>query len=362
MVHRHELHGGDAEVLEIPDGGGAADAGVGAAQLGGHVFPELGEAAHVGLVEDGLVQRAGRAGDVVPGEGGVHDDGLGHEDGVVAVVEAQVGGVVADAVAEHAVVPLDVAGDGLGVGIEEEFVGVETQALFGLVRALDAVAVELAGLQLGEEAVPDVVGAFGEPDAVRLGPPEIVEEAQLDAGGVFGKEREVDAVAAPRRAERVGLALPEMVGLHREPPWSAVVGARRGRRGGLIRGSVARERATRYRGEAGAGERGMSGRVLPGLCAKEISVAVGPTKIRGSADRGNDNGGDGHRWETVYPSWRRKRIGARPQRAVGRRGRRGRGFRRCSRCAPTGWRGARGRGRCRGGASASGARGRSRWS
>ena len=83
----------------------------------------------------------------------------------------------------------------------------------GLVGAVNPVTVELVRPDVGEEAVPDHVGLFGQRDARRffrrVGR---VEQAQFDFGRVRGEEREVDADAGPRRAERIGLAWPHSHG------------------------------------------------------------------------------------------------------------------------------------------------------
>ena len=56
-----------------------------------------------------------------------------------------------------------------------------------LVRPVDAVAVELIGLNVGQVAVPDLVGLLGQYDLLRLLPGvRPVEEAEFDLGGVFG--------------------------------------------------------------------------------------------------------------------------------------------------------------------------------
>ena len=54
----------------------------------------------------------------------------------------------AQGIAEEAVVPVDLAGDGFGVGVEEKFRGVEAVAVGRIVGAVDAVAVQLSGLEI----------------------------------------------------------------------------------------------------------------------------------------------------------------------------------------------------------------------
>ena len=42
----------------------------------------------------------------------------------------------------------------------------------------------------------------------------IIEEAEIDAGGVLGKEREIHAFVGHRGAEGIGAALPDLEGGH----------------------------------------------------------------------------------------------------------------------------------------------------
>ena len=73
-------------------------------------------------------------------------------------------------------------------------------AVLRRVRAVDAVAVKLTGVHVGEVAVPHHVGVLGQRDRQRLHlGVDRVEETELDAGGVLGKDREVDADTVPRR-------------------------------------------------------------------------------------------------------------------------------------------------------------------
>ena len=116
---------------------------------------------------------------------------------------------IAHGVSEDGVAPVDAAGDGLRVGVRQQLRGIETQALFGLVGAVDAKSVELPRTHVGEVDVPHRVGPLPEADAMGgLGVPGTGEQTQLDAGGVLGKEREVGAVPVPDGAQRIGLSGP----------------------------------------------------------------------------------------------------------------------------------------------------------
>ena len=90
VMDGQELDGGDAELLEVVDAGGVAEAGVGAAQVLGDVGVALGEALDVDLVDDGVGERGlGRA-VVAPVEVVVDDDALGDAVGVVLVAALEV--------------------------------------------------------------------------------------------------------------------------------------------------------------------------------------------------------------------------------------------------------------------------------
>ena len=205
LVHGHELDRGDAEALQVVDDRRAGEARVGAAQLLGHVGVEHGHALDVGLVDDRLVQRRARVAVVVPVEVRVGDDGLGHERRAVVVVAA-VG--VAEVVREHGLVPLDLALERLGVGVEQQLGRVAAVAVLGRVGAVDAEAVALARADVGEVAVPAEGRRLGQVDA-RLGA-VLVEQAQLDALGDLAEQREVGAAPVVVRAERKRLTWPHL--------------------------------------------------------------------------------------------------------------------------------------------------------
>jgi hypothetical protein len=178
------------------------DAGVGAAQLLGN--PRVGhrQALDVGLVDDRLVvRRLGRAVGP-PVEERIDDDGLRHVLRRILVV-ALTG---LEVVAEDRSVPLHLAVDRLGVGIEQQLVRIAPEALRRVVRPVDAVAVPLAGLDAGQEGVPDEGIHLGQGDAGLLA--GVIEQAQLDLLGHLAEDREVGAGAVVRGPEGVGGARP----------------------------------------------------------------------------------------------------------------------------------------------------------
>jgi hypothetical protein len=202
-VDRQQLDRRDAEALHVVHHLLPPEARVGAAQVLGNGGVELREAADVGLVHDGVVPRHARAaGLTLPVEVGIDDHRARHERRAVALVERAVVHRL-HLVAEHRGVPAQRAGVGARVRIEQQLVRIEAVAAVRLVRAVDAIAVERAGPDVGQVAVPDLVGELGQRDPLELLLAAGVEEADLDLRRVRREEREVDALAVPRRSARI---------------------------------------------------------------------------------------------------------------------------------------------------------------
>ena len=126
--------------------------------------------------------------------------------GVVVVAAV----LLTEVVAEQRLVPVEDAVDCLGVGVQQQLVRVATVAGFGVVGPVHAVAVALAGLDVGQEAVPD------ERVHLRQGDPGLgvirVEKAQLDTLGDLAEQREVRAGAVVGGAQRIRLTAPDLLG------------------------------------------------------------------------------------------------------------------------------------------------------
>ena len=209
QMDRHQLHRSHAEAEQVLDGRLRGHARVGAAQLLGHVGMALGEALDVQLVDQCFVPGCPRRMVVAPGEGAVDHRRQRREGGAVALVAGQIGVGVTDLVTEQAIVPAQVAADGLGEGIENELVRIEAVTLLRLIGSVDPVAVELSGLDVGQVGVPDLIGLFAQADALRLRRRlGRIEQAQFHFGGVLGEEREVNSLPVPRCAQRKGLPWP----------------------------------------------------------------------------------------------------------------------------------------------------------
>ena len=102
------------------------------------------------------------------------------------------------------VAPADVPANRLRVRVEHHLVGIEPVPELRVVRTVNPVAVELAGQDAGNVAVPDQVSLLRQRDAngfaraVRR-----VEQAQLHFECVLGENREVNAGTVPGCAERI---------------------------------------------------------------------------------------------------------------------------------------------------------------
>ena len=85
---------------------------------------QLGEAADMGLIDDGALPRHLRTAVAQPGEGGVDDHAFRHVRRAVALVE---GGVVLglELIGKQLRPPFQLAGMALGVGVEQKLVGLK---------------------------------------------------------------------------------------------------------------------------------------------------------------------------------------------------------------------------------------------
>ena len=85
---------------------------------------------------------------------------------------------------------------------------IEAESVLGIVSPVHPVAVELAWDDIVEIAVPNVLGAFGQRNALDLASTLSIEQTKLDPSRVLGKKSEINAVAHPGRPERIRMARP----------------------------------------------------------------------------------------------------------------------------------------------------------
>ena len=213
VVHRQQLDRGHAEVGQVVDDGRAGEAGVRPAQLLGHPVVQLGHPLDVQLVDHGVAPPTSCGALFAPVEPVVDD----HAERHLARRVEDVGRLrSAGRVAEDRRVGHQPAADGSRVRIEQQLLHVEPQALLGSPRAVDPVAVALAGPDAGHRAVPDAERALRQPvpglDAV------VVDEAEVRRRGLGRPDREVGRLLRPRGAEVAVGARPDGRDLPSGPP------------------------------------------------------------------------------------------------------------------------------------------------
>ena len=203
-VHGQQFDGGDAERLDIFHDCLVSETGIGALLMRRHRRMPLGEPLHMRLVHHGFVPTyLARTPLPMPVEVRIDHHAFRHERCAVAIVEGKVPVVVTDGVAEQLVRPLQLAGMRPCIRIEQEFVGVESQALIGFVGAVHPQTIDGARMHVGNVAVPDLVGIFRQRDTLQLRAAGRIEQTHLHLRGVGGKQREVGAFGVPNRT--VGL-------------------------------------------------------------------------------------------------------------------------------------------------------------
>ena len=197
LVHGHKLHRGDAEFLQVLDDRGMRKPGVGAPLRLRHAGMQLGEAAHVRLVDHRLVVLRPRRAVAAPVEVRVHHHRARHVRRGVGIV-ALVG--VIERVGEHRRIPVDAALDRLRVGVEQQLRRIAAVPGGWIVGPVHPVAVALARPHAGQVTVPDepVHLAQRQPGLGAV----VAEQAQLDLIGNVGVQREVGpstVVGGPQR-------------------------------------------------------------------------------------------------------------------------------------------------------------------
>ena len=166
-VHRQQLDRSDAKILDVVDHGRRTQPGIRPAQLPRNAGMKLRKSPDVCFVDDRSFPRDDPAASRSPChvEVLVDDDALGNERRAVALVEREIFVWRSQRVAETRRVPGRAPDVGARVGIEQEFIGVETVTVCGLIRAVNAITVNGARSDVFEIAVVDLIGVFGQHDA-----------------------------------------------------------------------------------------------------------------------------------------------------------------------------------------------------
>lgn len=201
-VDRQKLHRRHPQFTQMPDHHRMRQPIKGAAHGFRHLWMKHGETAHVHFIYGGLVRLRFLLA-VAPGERRIDDAAFGHEGGAVPGVERQIPFPVAHHIAEQGIVPNQVTVQCLGIGIEQQLVVVEAMPFLGLIRAVNAIAVESSRTNIGQIAVPDLIGVFGQFDTGGFLAAVGAEQAQLDPLRVGGKQGKIGARTIKGGAQRM---------------------------------------------------------------------------------------------------------------------------------------------------------------
>ena len=107
---------------------------------------------------------------------------------------------------------------GTGVGIEQQFIAVETVTRFGFVRSMDAVTIELTGVNPFDVAVKNLVRVFWQLDARSFLFARLVEEADLHLAGISREQGKIRPLAIPMGTTGVRQAFAKFVVAHVNAP------------------------------------------------------------------------------------------------------------------------------------------------
>src|SRR3954453_2258244 len=114
-----------------------------------------------------------------------------------------------DFVPEVRVMPFNAVSNLLRIRIEQQFVMIEAQPFFRIVRPADPVSIRQSWACFRQITVPDLIGLLANPNAVSLAPSGFVKKAELDALCVFGKQCEVNSLAIPGCAQGIRFSRPD---------------------------------------------------------------------------------------------------------------------------------------------------------
>ena len=157
----------------------------------------------MGFVDDRIFPSHGRMALFTPGEGFIDNHRFRHSARIVATVEREVRAGAAGAITEMRVAPHQPPSDPFGIRIDEELVRIEAESVLGIVSPVHPVAVELAWDDIVEIAVPNVLGAFGQRNALDLASTLSIEQTKLDPFGVGREQRKIGATSVPGGAKRM---------------------------------------------------------------------------------------------------------------------------------------------------------------
>src|SRR5581483_2451749 len=157
----------------------------------------LGKSFDVQFVDDGVATGNSKRVVILPIKISSDDYRLFHPRSIVVLVERQVRVIAARLIGEDGRFPVNVSGYASGVRIHQQLIGIESQTVTRLKRPVHTIAIKLARQQPSNVSVPNVGGAFGQPDALYLRRIRFIEQTQLYSFGVLGVDCKINASAVP---------------------------------------------------------------------------------------------------------------------------------------------------------------------
>ena len=164
----------------------------------------LRQAADVRLIDQRFALVMGRGAVVAPVKTRIGDDAFRHGERTVAVVEREIRCRAADPIAHERVGPFQLPSDLAGIGIDEQFVGIEAMPTLRVIGAVNAQAIARAGSQPLDMTMPDVAVAFRQGKPRQFASAIVREQADVDSFSMGRKHREVDSGAIEGRPQRPG--------------------------------------------------------------------------------------------------------------------------------------------------------------
>src|SRR5690348_2466469 len=184
------------------DHGGGGEATIGTAQIRRYVLSRLRQTLDVGFINDGVFPADVRTHfPAIPMAGFIDDHRLRHAPRIVAPIEGKVCARAAGAIAEMGIAPDKPPGKPPCIGIEQQLVGVEAMAAFGLVGPVNAIAVELPGRNVVQIAMPDILTSLRQFDPLELAAALGVEQTKFDLLRVGREQREIGTPPVPACTE-----------------------------------------------------------------------------------------------------------------------------------------------------------------
>src|SRR6266699_3996549 len=148
VVYWQEFDCRNTKTDHVLDGSRRRQPGVRTTQPFRDIRVELGESFDMEFVDNGLVPWRAWWAVISPGKSRINDHSQRGIRRIVTLIAGQIGLGVTHAVAKEFVGPAHITANRPGIGVEQDLIWIEAVSLLGGVRAIDAIAVELAGEHL----------------------------------------------------------------------------------------------------------------------------------------------------------------------------------------------------------------------